>query len=122
MRLPRFIAAAALVLTLLIVLGHPWSPGDRAPRFGGQYAVLPMRFSHDDHAGQACHDCHHEFVDRRSGPPCMTCHVTDRTVAARLQQQFHDLCQGCHTETLHAGRDSGPTRQCRACHAPDHDF
>ena len=116
------IALGALAVVGLALFGHPWSPGRRAPAFGVATPVLPMRFSHDDHAAQRCHDCHHEFVDRRSGPPCMTCHLSDPAVAPALQQQFHRLCQGCHIETQQARRDSGPTRQCRACHAPDQAF
>ncbi|WP_216031416.1 cytochrome c3 family protein [Paracoccus marinaquae] len=110
---------------VLVVTGPPGADdraGRREPRFGGTIPVLPMTFSHGDHFGQTCASCHHEFTDGTAGPPCMTCHVTDRSVAPLLEDQFHGLCRSCHVTEHAASRPSGPTRNCTACHLPDHDF
>ncbi len=108
----------------LVVAGPPLvSPQpERAPRFGGGVAVLPMTFTHQSHFGQPCATCHHEFADHTVGPNCMTCHVTDAKVAPLLEQQFHDLCRSCHLDEHMAGGPSGPTRRCIACHLDDHEF
>ncbi|UXU76519.1 MULTISPECIES: cytochrome c3 family protein [unclassified Paracoccus (in: a-proteobacteria)] len=81
-----------------------------------------MRFGHDDHLGLPCAGCHHEFVDATTGPPCLTCHVTDVKVSPLLREQFHQLCQSCHTETRTRGQASGPMRRCGDCHVPDTEF
>jgi hypothetical protein len=114
-----FLAGVALVVTGL-PMGQPLP--ERAARFGGSLAVLPMTFTHQSHFGKPCATCHHEFVDRTAGPPCMTCHVTDQKVAPLLEAQFHGLCQSCHIDEHAAGRPSGPTRRCIACHLDDHAF
>ena len=110
-------ALLALLLLLggaIVVLGLPWAdPGARrAPRFGGTTPILAMTFAHSDHPAVACTTCHHEFRDGRRSLPCMTCHVTDPTVAPLLEAQFHDLCRSCHVEERAAGKVAGPTRRC----------
>ena len=114
-----FLAGAWLVVAGLPVAGPQ---PDRAPRFGGGLAVLPMTFTHESHFGQPCATCHHEFADHRAGQTCMACHVTDPKAAPFLEAQFHGLCQSCHVAEHAAGRPAGPTRRCIACHLDDHGF
>lgn len=116
------VALAALTGIGLAIFGLPAPRENRAPNFATDIAVLPMRFAHSDHKVQPCASCHHEFVDRRQGPPCMNCHMTDPTVAPVLEQQFHQLCQSCHVETGQQGKATGPARHCRACHQTDQEF
>lgn len=110
--------------TWLVVAGLPMArpQPERAPRFGGSLAVLPMSFAHESHFGLPCATCHHEFADHTVGPPCMTCHVTDARVAPLLETQFHGLCQTCHLKERMAGHAAGPARQCIDCHLDDHAF
>ena len=81
--------------------------------------ILPMSFAHQDHVPVNCVDCHHNYVDDTGGGLCMTCHVTDQTVWPLLENQFHDLCRGCHAEKTAQGEEGGPPRECMACHLGD---
>lgn len=117
---------AALLLTgiALVIYVPPWSDQSarREIRFDHAEPMLPMTFTHNDHFGVACATCHHEFVDRTAGLPCIACHVTDTKVAPLLEQQFHTLCRTCHIEKQKVGKPSGPTRSCIDCHLPDTGF
>ncbi len=114
-----FLAGLAMVLFRM-----PWTDPEasRSVRFPGEEPVLAMTFHHNAHFTVACATCHHEFVDGTTGPPCINCHVTDPTVAHRLETQFHTLCRDCHAELASDGETSGPTRRCIACHLPDNAF
>ena len=115
----KFLPILFVVLTLLVVtsgtpistqrpeIGHLW---------GSARPLLPMTFSHLDHKGQNCIDCHHNYVDNTGSGLCMNCHVTDSNLQEVLRQQFHDLCMGCHVEKQRQGQDHGPTRRCMECH------
>jgi len=121
---PTPTVAGYLALGAVAVLGLPGAdPGARrAPRFGGTAPILAMTFAHSDHPAVACTTCHHEFRDGRRSLPCMTCHVTDPTVAPLVEARFHDLCRSCHVEERAAGKVAGPTRRCVDCHLPDEAF
>ena len=80
---------------------------------------LPMKFAHVDHAGQRCVDCHHNYEDDTGQGLCIDCHYRDPELAAVMQQQFHDLCRGCHLDKALAGEDHGPLRHCVDCHQAD---
>ncbi len=43
----------------------------------------------------------------------------DQAVWPLLENQFHDLCRGCHEEKAALGEDGGPPRECMACHLGD---
>jgi len=108
--------STALLIGLFLALAA-WSgrPSVRAER-----ASLPMTFAHADHHAAGCATCHHNFVDSVGfGGQCIECHQTDTSVAHLVEQQFHDLCRGCHVERRAAGERAGPVRQCRACHTED---
>lgn len=94
----------------------------RETLFASGTATLAMTFAHSAHETIICTQCHHEFTDGTVGPTCMSCHNSDPAVAPWLEQQFHDLCRGCHIEQQAQGLTSGPTRVCTACHVPDDDF
>jgi hypothetical protein len=81
--------------------------------------ILPMNFAHLDHVQVNCVDCHHNYVDDTGGGLCMNCHVTDPQVWPLFEQQFHDLCRGCHEEKAALGEAGGPPRRCVACHMGD---
>jgi hypothetical protein len=79
-------------------------------------APLVMTFGHADHREQNCIVCHHNFVDDTGQGLCIDCHVRDPELRAVFEQQFHDLCRGCHVEERRKGHDAGPTRRCLDCH------
>jgi predicted CXXCH cytochrome family protein len=103
----------ALLLGILIVASE--RPAARDER-----TELPMTFAHADHQSDSCVTCHHNFADSVGfGGECIHCHQTDPTVSHLVEEQFHDLCRGCHVERRAAGETSGPLRQCRLCHTRD---
>lgn len=118
------LAAAFLLLLWLVAFGVPGIGPDihRLTVPGTESAVLPMTFAHNDHFSVPCADCHHEFVDGTSGPPCLACHVTDLSVAPLFEAQFHGLCRSCHEKEEAQNKHSGPTRRCLSCHVADTAF
>jgi len=78
--------------------------------------VLDMSFGHADHREQNCIVCHHNYVDDTGQGLCIDCHVRDPELRAVFEQQFHDLCRGCHVDERRQGHDAGPTRRCLDCH------
>lgn len=82
--------------------------------------TLPVSFAHVDHTGENCLYCHHNYVDDTGQGLCFECHRTDEEVAHLFEEQFHDMCRGCHEDKQAEGSDHGPTRECIACHVEDH--
>lgn len=116
-----FAVAVVLALAALLVYGTPFSAERpaRVARWQSAEPLLPMSFAHADHAAENCIHCHHNYVDSTGGDPCMYCHVTNAEVYPALEQQFHDLCRGCHEEKDRARMDGGPVRECIACHVDE---
>lgn len=81
--------------------------------------MLAINFAHADHVGQSCISCHHDYVDDTGIGMCLDCHKTDPQVAHLMEEQFHDLCRGCHLDEQLADNEHGPTRRCIACHIAD---
>ena len=114
--------AAGLFVAGVLFLGAPFGQKtDIAPRYGSEEPILPMTFAHQDHTHAPCMDCHHNYVDDTGTQPCLHCHVTNEDVWPLFETQFHDLCRGCHEEKNLAGDESGPVRQCIACHVEELD-
>lgn len=114
---------ATLVLAgvLVVVFGSPIA-GEMPVSdhyFDAPAKILPMSFAHLDHVPVNCVECHHNYVDDTGGGLCMNCHVTDKQVWPLLEQQFHDLCRGCHADKEAMGEAGGPPRACMACHLGD---
>lgn len=121
----KWMLAALLLLGAGLVAWGPLpgiQPAERDRRAGGSHQILPMNFSHGDHGAVPCTTCHHNFVEENRGRSCIDCHVTDAKVAPLFEEQFHTLCRSCHVEEHAAGKDSGPTRRCIACHVADRMF
>lgn len=116
------LALLLLIGVAVVVFGPPGSKPERGSQFGRGTDVLPMTFAHRDHNSVKCATCHHEFVKRIPGPSCVTCHLTDTSVAPLFEHQFHTLCRDCHAKEHAAGNKAGPTRRCLSCHLPDHEF
>lgn len=117
-----FLLSAALVIWVLIY-GAPLAKSDspRAHYYQSPEPILPMSFAHMDHTSVGCIDCHHNYVDDTGSLSCMNCHVTDQEVWPLFEEQFHDLCRGCH-ETKSAARETtGPPRHCEGCHVIDYE-
>lgn len=115
----KFAAIAfALLAAAIVVLGTPAPVAkptiDR--HWDSPVEILPMTFDHDDHTGQNCVLCHHNYLDDTGGGPCMYCHVTNADVLHQLKDQFHNLCMNCHVEKQLAGETHGPVRRCSQCH------
>lgn len=81
--------------------------------------MLAVTFGHVDHQSVNCATCHHNFRDDTGHGLCFQCHKTDPRVNALVEQQFHELCMGCHVDLQRAGEDGGPIRACAACHTAD---
>ena len=113
----RWVTGSLTLLVLSLTILISWSEADSTRR---QRPTLPMHFAHADHTGESCIACHHNFVDGTGfKAPCLRCHETDVTVAHLREQQFHELCRGCHQQRAIAGQPGGPTRACRHCHEAD---
>lgn len=82
---------------------------------------IPMTFAHESHKQQQCIDCHHNYVDNTGRSLlCMVCHLSKKEITYKLEDQFHELCMGCHRrKQLEGQKDHGPIRQCKACHTED---
>jgi len=80
---------------------------------------LPMKFAHVDHAEQPCVECHHNYEDDTGQGLCIDCHYRDPELAPLMEQQFHDLCRGCHMEKAMESEEHGPLRHCVECHQAD---
>ncbi|MBK7518734.1 MAG: cytochrome c3 family protein [Gammaproteobacteria bacterium] len=119
MRLAALLFITLIVLALWRGTPLPVSHPQKARYWDAPQALLPMSFAHDDHGGENCTVCHHNFVDDTGADTCMRCHVNDTRVAASLEQQFHGLCMGCHVERQLAGEKHGPARHCSDCHLQD---
>lgn len=114
---------ALLVVTgcLVVAFGSPIA-GQKPVKdfyYEAPKKILPMNFAHLDHVSVNCVECHHNYVDDTGGGLCMNCHVTNRQVWPLLENQFHDLCRGCHAEKAALGEEGGPPRRCMACHTGD---
>ncbi len=80
---------------------------------------LAMTFDHQTHGKQQCIACHHNYVDKSGQGLCLECHVATKGLRLDLEQQFHELCMGCHEEKQAEGEKHGPIRECLACHTED---
>jgi predicted glycoside hydrolase/deacetylase ChbG (UPF0249 family) len=116
-----FFLAFVAIIALVIVYGSPIA-GEKPVAdhyYGSPEPILPMSFAHLDHVTESCIECHHNYVDDTGNDRCMYCHVRDAEIWPLLETQFHDLCQGCHTEKAALGEEGGPPRRCSACHLGD---
>ncbi len=113
--------AVVIIGILIVVFGSPVAKERpvREFQYGSHEPILPMNFAHLDHVNENCVLCHHNYIDDTGGGLCMNCHVTDPQVWPLFENQFHDLCRGCHAEKAAEGIDGGPPRQCMACHLGD---
>lgn len=115
------IAIVIITTAWIIAYGSPFAR--QKPEIRHYYQspepILPMTFGHSDHVTVGCVDCHHNYVDDTGGEPCMYCHVTNPDVWPLLEEQFHELCRGCHAKLAAEGADGGPPRQCVGCHLAD---
>lgn len=115
-----------LLLTLALVAWILWRGSPLAAErpqldhhYGSPVPILPMSFAHRDHTSVHCAECHHNFVDNTGQGPCMLCHVTDEQLGPQLEEQFHNLCRGCHETLAAQGKPAGPPRRCINCHLAD---
>lgn len=112
----------ALLLGLALLaqsIRYDPSQANRVPHPAG--TMLAVTFAHADHVEQTCISCHHNYVDATGIGMCLDCHKTDATVSPLIEQQFHDLCMGCHEQEQGQRAESGPVRRCVSCHTADQD-
>ena len=112
---------AVFALVVLFAEQHTSQPDNPQliPHSNGH--MLVIKFAHKDHTQQDCVACHHNYVDNTGSGMCFDCHKTDPIVAPLIEEQFHDLCRGCHEDNQHQGNDYGPIRSCVACHQADNE-
>lgn len=119
------LSALALVVVATLVVGEQISSDTQHEQFipHPEGPLLAVYFAHADHTEQNCVACHHNFTDDTGVGMCFDCHKTDPDVAPLIEEQFHDLCRGCHLqkqlEQQLAGSSHGPTRACISCHVKD---
>ncbi|MNO44823.1 Class III cytochrome C family protein [compost metagenome] len=83
--------------------------------------LLPLNFDHQLHGRINCLTCHHDYADRSPAAPtgdraCIFCHKRTPALAERIEQDFHQLCRGCHLQKVQSIHAAGPVRACRQCH------
>jgi len=118
---------AVLAVALIALMGAVWGIAERVTTNRNIPQIVPhpagymlaVSFAHADHVEQNCIECHHNYVDGTGTGMCFDCHKTDATVADLIEEQFHDLCRGCHIEQQRSGAAHGPTRNCLSCHVRD---
>lgn len=113
----RRLLIISLLIAFALAAGYAWQQGQQALR--ADRPMLEVTFAHIDHRAVNCVDCHHNFVDDTGQGLCFDCHKTDPAVNALIEDQFHDLCRGCHQDHQRLGEDGGPVRQCIDCHTAD---
>ena len=114
------IFAFALVLAVFAgVVIYSSAPVQEQVRDARFTADIPMKFAHRDHAGEQCAVCHHNYIDDTGADTCVLCHLTREDLTHLVEDQFHDLCMGCHVEKQLEGAPHGPVRSCTACHLKD---
>ncbi len=116
------LCSALALIALMVMAGAAHiaeDPGSDQYVAHPEGAMLAVTFAHADHTEQNCVVCHHNFTDDTGTGLCFDCHKTDPAVAPLIEEQFHDLCRGCHLEEQLAGGDHGPTRACIDCHQHD---
>lgn len=116
------VVATAVAIGAIFVSTADWiSANPTAENFVPHPAspMLAVNFAHADHTDQNCAFCHHNYLDKTGQGMCFDCHKTDPEVAHLIEEQFHDLCRGCHIDEQVSGGEHGPTRECLACHQKD---
>ena len=108
-----------LSLITLLILAMFWTSTDNYKMSNINSELLPMTFAHADHAKEQCVTCHHNYQDNTGQGLCIICHQTNEEISYLIEEQFHDLCMGCHTEKVHKKEKSGPMRHCAACHTKE---
>lgn len=108
-------------LGLLALLGYGLAQGHA--ELVRQRPLLPLNFDHGVHGEVNCLTCHHDYADRSPAPPsgdrtCLFCHKKTPALAPRIEEDFHQLCRGCHLERVQAVHAAGPVRACQQCHKP----
>ncbi len=105
-------AVGGLVLAILLLL----IAENYRSRHSIAQPMLPVSFDHIDHTDTQCTECHHNFIDETGGGTCYNCHKYTPAIASEIEKMFHDLCFSCHVTKRLEGEDSGPMRECGACH------
>jgi predicted CXXCH cytochrome family protein len=115
------VIVVVLLVAWILIYGSPFATDvpQRDYHYGSTELILPMSFAHVDHNAVSCVECHHNYVDDTGIEPCMYCHMTDSRVSDLLEEQFHELCRGCHEDHAARNEAGGPPRQCIACHLGD---
>ena len=121
MRPEAVLGGAMLLAGMTIFSAHVATDKDNInqviPHHAGE--LLVVSFAHADHTEQHCVECHHNFVDDTGVGLCFDCHKSVADIAPLIEQQFHDLCRGCHEQKQLESQAHGPTRSCIACHTSD---
>jgi len=108
-----------ILIGVPVLIGATWLAHLGQLELRSNRPMLAVTFAHADHTTVSCVVCHHNFIDRTGPGLCFDCHKNDPSVNALIEDQFHDLCRGCHVERQSAGEEAGPTRRCDSCHTAD---
>lgn len=112
-----FLVLLLLVGALIIVIF--WTSTESSKKENIEMTILPMTFAHVDHVEEQCVACHHNYQDNTGHGLCIICHQTDEKISFLMEEQFHCLCMGCHTEKQHKNENFGPMRHCARCHTQE---
>lgn len=92
----------------------------------GRIEVARSEFEHTSHGQINCATCHHDWKApggriRISGASCAGCHHLRPELRARLEEDFHGLCRGCHAaERSSHPQLTAPIARCSECHRNIH--
>jgi hypothetical protein len=91
---------------------------------GGRTEVARSEFEHSIHGEVDCVNCHHDWAEPGgliSGDSCASCHLGRPGLRARLEEDFHRLCRGCHVDERSSHPQlSAPAARCSECHIGTH--
>ncbi len=100
---------------------HTWDGGDSEIE---RCATCHPIFHHTNHEGMKCKECHESWEMSRDIKECGDCHTDEERVEKSgtpniIRVSHRALCKNCHRELELAGKPTGPTRPCVACHKED---
>jgi len=93
---------------------HAWDGENEIKKCASCHPI----FHHTEHLGMGCEQCHESWEMNKDIKKCGSCHPgNDKGGIPNIIKVSHRaLCKRCHRDMVAAGKISGPTNPCTACH------